>query len=107
MIRDTNAYISTTAENKIMENDIIFVGKKPIMSYVMAILTHLNSGNNQVIIKARGSTISAAVDISQVTMHKFMKDLKIANLEIGTEELSDKDGKKRNVSFISIEMKRQ
>ncbi|MCL4372758.1 DNA-binding protein Alba [Candidatus Parvarchaeota archaeon] len=90
-----------------MENDIIFVGKKPIMSYVMAILTHLNSGNNQVVIKARGLSISTAVDISQVTMHKFMKDLKVSGIEIGTEELADKEGKKRNVSFISIEMRRQ
>ena len=90
-----------------MENDIIFIGKKPIMSYVMAILTHLNSGNNQVIIKARGSSISTAVDVSQVTMHKFIKDLKVSGIEIGTEELADKEGKKRNVSFISIEMKRQ
>ena len=90
-----------------MENDVIFVGKKPVMSYVMAILTHLNSGNNNVLIKARGSAISTAVDISQVTMHKFMKDLKISNVELGTEELADKEGKKRNVSFISIEMKRQ
>ncbi|MEM0143748.1 MAG: DNA-binding protein Alba [Candidatus Parvarchaeum sp.] len=90
-----------------VENDVIFVGKKPIMSYVMAILTHLNSGNNKVVIKARGSSISTAVDISQVTMHKFMKDLKVTDIKIGTEELSDKEGKKRNVSFISIEMERQ
>ncbi len=90
-----------------MENDIIFIGKKPIMSYVMAILTHLNSGNNQVIIKARGSSISTAVDVSQVTIHKFIKDLKVSGIEIGKEELADKEGKKRNVSFISIEMKRQ
>lgn len=96
-----------TAENKDMENDVVFVGKKPVMSYVMAILTHMNSGNNQVVIKARGSAISTAVDISQVTMHKFMKDLKISSIEIGTEELSDKEGRKRNVSFISIGMKRQ
>jgi DNA-binding protein len=89
-----------------MENDIIFVGKKPVMSYVRAILTHMNSGNNKVIIKARGSAISTAVDISQVTIHKFMKDLKLSNVELGTEELEDKDGKKRNVSFISIEMTR-
>ncbi|MCL5976107.1 MAG: RNA-binding protein, partial [Candidatus Parvarchaeota archaeon] len=30
----------------------------------MAILTHLNSGNNKVVIKAKGSSISTAVDIS-------------------------------------------
>ncbi len=85
-----------------MENDVIFIGKKPVMSYVLAVLTHLNSGNDKAVIKARGSTISTAVDVSQVVINKFMKDLKISNIEVGTEELDGKDGGKRNVSFISI-----
>lgn len=87
-----------------MENNVIFVGKKPVMSYVLAVLTHLNSGNDRVIIKARGSTISTAVDVSQVVTNKFMKDVKISKIEVGTEELDSKDGNKRNVSYISIEM---
>ena len=69
-----------------MENDFIFVGKKPLMSYVLAVLTHVNSGHDHVFIKARGVMISKAVDISQVIKRKFSKDLKVGNLEIGTEE---------------------
>ena len=87
-----------------MENGIIFVGKKPPMAYVLAVLTYLNSGNNSVIIKARGNTISTAVDVSQIVTHRFSKDIKVSKVEIGTEELEDKEHKKRNVSFISIEM---
>ncbi len=89
-----------------MENDFVFVGQKPIMSYVLAVLTHVNSGHDHVFIKARGSMISKAVDISQIIKRKFSKDLKLGNVEIGTEELAGEDNKKRNVSFISIELKR-
>jgi DNA-binding protein len=89
-----------------MENDVVFVGKKPIMAYVLAILTHLNSGHDAVFIKARGSMISKAVDISQVVKRKFSKDLKISNIEIGTEEIKTEENKHRDVSFISVEMKR-
>ncbi len=89
-----------------MENDFIFVGQKPIMSYVLAVLTHVNSGHDHVFIKARGAMISKAVDISQIIKRKFSKDLKLGNVEVGTEELTSEDNKKRNVSFISIELKR-
>lgn len=90
-----------------MENDVVFIGKKPIMSYVVAVLTHLNSGHDFVFLKARGSMISKAVDISQIIRRKFSKDLKLGNIEVGTEEITvEGDTKKRNVSYISIEMKR-
>lgn len=98
--------------NTVMENDVVFVGKKPIMSYVLAVLTHMNSGHDKVVLKARGSTISKAVDISQIVKRKFSKDLKISNVEIGTEELPNEQrnentgDRKRNVSFIAIEMGR-
>ncbi len=92
-------------ENK-SDSDVIFVGKKPIMSYVLAVLTNINSGYNSVRIKARGMSISKAVDVSQLVTRKFSKELKISNVEIGTEELTDKDNKPKNVSYISIEMRR-
>ena len=89
-----------------MEDDVIFVGKKPLMSYVLAILTHTNSGHNRVVLKARGTMISKAVDISQIVKRKFSKDMKVIKVEVGTEELQGREGdqKTRNVSFISIEM---
>ncbi len=93
-----------------MENDDVMIGKKPTMSYVLAVLTHLNSGHQKVNLRARGVTISKAVDISQIIKNRFMKDIKIGRVDIGSEELTEKDGenkgKKRNVSFISIELVR-
>ncbi len=90
-----------------MENDVVLVGKKPLMSYVLAVLTHLNSGHDSITIKARGMMISKAVDVSQVVIRKFSQGLKVTNIQIGTEELQGKTPEeKRNVSFISIEMKK-
>ncbi|MGC8516511.1 MAG: DNA-binding protein Alba [Candidatus Acidifodinimicrobium sp.] len=89
-----------------MENDTVFVGKKPTMSYVLAILTHINSGHDSITLKARGMLVSKAVDISQIVTRKFSKELKVSNVSIGSEEINDKDGNKRMVSFISIELKK-
>lgn len=92
--------------NKDMENDTIFIGKKPTMSYVLAILTHINSGHNGVTLKARGMLISKAVDISQLVIRKFSKELNMSGVSIGSEEIADKENNKRMVSYISIELKK-
>ncbi len=93
-------------EKEEIDKDTVFIGKKPIMSYVLAILTHINSGNNNVFIKARGMSISKAVDVSQLVIRKFSRELKVFNVEIGTEEIKDQDNKTKNVSYISIELRR-
>lgn len=93
-------------ENEKADKDVVFVGKKPVMSYVLAVLTHINSGYNNVFIKARGMSISKAVDVSQLVIRKFSRELKVANVEIGTEEIPDAENKTKNVSYISIELKR-
>ena len=52
----------TTKERRTDEN-VIYVGNKPPMSYVLAVVTQFNtSGSDEVIIKARGRAISRAVD---------------------------------------------
>ncbi len=89
-----------------MDNGAVLIGKKPMISYVLAVLTHINSGNDLVVIKARGSLISKAVDVSQIVMRKFSQGLAITKIDVGTEELKGEDSKIRKVSFISIEMKK-
>ncbi len=84
--------------------DIIFVGKKPLMTYVNATLTQL-SVSEIVTIKARGKSITQAVDISQMIAKRmnavgyFVKDVRIAS-----DSLKSNDGKDRNVSTIEIDM---
>lgn len=84
------------------QNNVVFVGKKPAMSYVLACVTQFNDGTNEVTLKARGRAISHAVDVAEIVKNKFMKDLKIKNVTIGTEVLETDQGEKLNVSSIEI-----
>jgi DNA-binding protein Alba len=83
-------------------DNTIFVGKKPTMSYVLAVITQFSdSRNKEVHIRARGRSTSRAIDVAEVVKNKFMKDLK-SNVEIGTEEVKDKENNTLNVSTINI-----
>ena len=49
-----------------MENNTIFVGSKPVMNYVLAVVTQFNEGSNSVVLRARGKAISRAVDAAEI-----------------------------------------
>jgi DNA-binding protein len=85
------------------ENNIVYIGTKPVMNYCLAVLSSLQGGNNEVTLKARGRAISTAVDVAEVTKNRFLEDLAVKHIEIGTEEL-ESEGRKRNVSTISIKL---
>ena len=84
------------------ESNVVFVGKKPAMSYVLACVTQFNSGNGEVILKARGRAISHAVDVAEIVKNKFMTNTEVRDVKIGTEELESEQGEKLNVSSIEI-----
>ena len=82
---------------------MVFIGKKPVMNYVVACLTFFNSGAKKVVIKARGRAISRAVDTAELLRRAFAKDVEIDNIEIGTEEITrPEQQQKSNVSTIEI-----
>ena len=89
------------AEGKAQSN-VVFVGKKPAMSYVLACVTQFNDGRGEVILKARGRAISHAVDVAEIVKNKFIKDIEIKNVSIGTEQVQTEQGEKLNVSSIGI-----
>lgn len=84
------------------EESVVFIGQKPVMNYVIACLTSFNTGGGKVCIKARGQAISRAVDTVEVLRRSFMKDLKLVDIKIGTEELTGQDGRRSNVSTMEI-----
>jgi DNA-binding protein len=88
------------------ENNSIYVGKKNVMSYVLAVVTLINKGSKDAVIKSRGRSISKAVDIAEITRNRFMPELKVADITIGTEEMTTKEGNKTNVSTIEITLKK-
>ncbi|PYB67978.1 DNA-binding protein Alba [Thermoplasma sp. Kam2015] len=87
------------------EENIIFVGKKPTMNYVLAVVTQFNNNGNKIIIKARGKTISKAVDVAEITRHKFIPDAKYEEIKLDTETLQGERGSS-NVSSIEITLSR-
>jgi DNA-binding protein len=84
------------------EENVIYVGNKPPMSYVLAVVTQFNSGSTDVIIKARGRAISRAVDAAEITRNRFVTDAKIKEIRIATEAITNEEGRTSNVSSIEI-----
>ncbi len=87
------------------KSENIYVGSKPILSYVTAIVTALQRANT-VNVLARGRAISSAVDAVEVTKRSFMTDISVDDISIGTERLGEGDTA-RNVSTIAIKLSRQ
>jgi DNA-binding protein len=84
------------------EENVIYVGNKPPMSYVLAVVTQFNSGSTDVVIKARGRAISRAVDAAEITRNRFVTDAKVKEIRIGTEAITNEEGRTSNVSSIEI-----
>ena len=83
------------------DDNVIFVGKKPTMSYVLAVITQFSEGAKEVHIKARGRSISRAVDVLEVVRNRFVSDAK-HSIETGTEKITGENNIELNVSTIDI-----
>jgi archaea-specific DNA-binding protein len=90
------------ARNEGIDENTIFVGNKPPMSYVLAVVTQFNGGSDEVIIKARGRAISRAVDTAEIVRNRFVKEAAIKDINIGTESITNEEGRNSNVSSIEI-----
>ena len=87
-------------------SNVIYVGNKPPMNYVLAAITQLNSGSKEVAIKARGRAISRAVDVAEITRRRYMPEMQVNDIKIATEEVTNEEGNKVNVSSIEIYLKK-
>ena len=96
----------TTEEKKIeTDSNVIYVGNKPPMNYVTAVMALLNSGEfKEVMLKARGNAISRAVDAAEITRNRFVTDAKVKEIRIGTESITNEEGRTSNVSSIEISL---
>lgn len=90
-------------EEQVKINDnVILVGKKPPMAYVLAAITQFSNGQKEVHIKARGRSINTAVDVAEIVRKRFLHDVQLRSIDIGTEEKDDPEKGKFNVSTITI-----
>ncbi len=84
-----------------MAENAVFVGNKPVMNYVLAVLTQFNSGVKEVSVKARGRAISRAVDVAEIVRKRFLPDVDVKDISISTEKVESEQGE-ANVSAIEI-----
>jgi archaea-specific DNA-binding protein len=87
------------------KSGIVFVGSKTPMDYVLAVITRLSAGEaKEVTLKARGRAIATAVDVAEITRRRFLKDLKIGKIAIGTEEMPAREGENRSRMVSTLEI---
>ena len=89
------------AEKRAGAENTVFIGIKPVMNYVLAVITQFNTGTGEVTLKARGKAISRAVDVAEIVRNRFLQSLAVKDIKIGTEELQAESGT-INVSTIEI-----
>jgi len=85
------------------EASAVLIGKKPVMNYVLACITLLQGGAGELTVKARGRAISRAVDVVEIIRRRFMPDIKIKEIRIGTQQITGVEGgTPSNVSTIEL-----
>lgn len=89
-----------------LKDNTVFVGNKPVMNYVLAVVTQFNNGASEVAIKARGKAISRAVDTAEIALNRFLDGVSKKEIMISTEVI-DTDSGKTNVSSIEIVLTNQ
>ncbi|MEM0003723.1 MAG: DNA-binding protein Alba [Desulfurococcaceae archaeon] len=84
----------------------VLVGKKPVMNYVIAVLTLVHQGVREIYIKARGRAISKAVDTVEIIKNRFLPGkVDVEDIKIGSQSLTNPQGKEARVSIIEIKLK--
>ena len=86
--------------------NLVRIGKKPIMNYVTACVTLFNSGNEEVMVRARGQAIEKAIDTVQMLRRGFLKDVNVKSINLGSEDVTRLDGTRGNISIIEITLSR-
>jgi len=89
---------------KMSEENVVYIGNKPVMNYVLAVVTQMNGGTSEVMLKARGRAISRAVDVAEIVRNRFITDAEVGTIDISTEEVSSMEGSSSNVSAIEIQL---
>lgn len=86
------------------DDNSVFIGNKPFMNYVTAVVMQFTVKNaTEVIVKARGKFIARAVDVSEVATKRFLAgQATVKDIKIDSEQFENKEGKEVRVSTIEI-----
>ena len=87
------------------DSNVVYIGRKPPMSYVLAVIRSFSGSDaKEITLKARGQAITTAVDAAEITRNRFVKDLKVSKISIGTEEMPPREGENRARMISTIEI---
>lgn len=98
LVNVTDVSSGRKSSNQAIPTQGVLVGSKPLMNYVLACITLFNSGAKEVNVKAKGRSISRAVDVVEIVRRRFLPDVKIKKIDIGTDNTSS--------SFFEISLSR-
>ena len=105
-------YIQQLLDNRLgvttMSDNLIFIGTKPLMNYVTAVVMQFTTKNaDSVLVKARGKFISRAVDVAEVATKRFLEgQTEVRKITTNSEEFTTTEGKHVRVSSIEITLGR-
>ena len=74
------------------------------MNYVLACITLFHSGAKEISVKARGRAISRAIDVVEVVRRRFLPDVKVKRVGIGTDQLASQEEGSALTNISSIEI---
>lgn len=97
--------LDVESSSRSRNSNIVLVGRKPVMNYVVACITCFNQGFHNITLRARGPAISKAVDTVEILRRAFVQGLKMDEVKIGSE-IFEKNGKKFNVSIIEMVLRK-
>jgi len=82
----------------------LYIGSKPIRTYVMALMLTLNKAK-EVILKARGRNILQAINLVEIAKRQF--NCEVANMVTSTETTEDSQGKEMRVSALEVILRKK
>lgn len=101
--------MTTETKERKADSNVVFIGEKPFMNYVTGVVMQFTTHNSdEVVIKARGKFISRAVDVAEVSNKRFLENtVEVKDIQIGSEDFTNREGRNVKVSFIEITLKRK
>jgi len=91
-----------------LTTETVYIGRKPAMNYVLAVIRSFTAADvEKVVLKARGMAIKTAVDVAEVTCRRFLGNVTVGKIDIGSEDMSVKESNRtKTVSTIEITLTR-
>jgi DNA-binding protein len=87
----------------VSEPDVVYIGEKPVSTYVLYILERLKKGSRKILVKARGHNISKAAHVTEAVHRMSGGKTKYGDIRLYSEEVGE-ESEEKSVPAIEIEV---